>query len=67
MRPVTKRGRGNGLMLAGILVILIWLGVMAFRALEIPRYWMPAVVGIVLVALGAILRAGQRRRPWPRT
>jgi hypothetical protein len=54
-------------MWAGILVILIWLGVMALRALEIPRSWMPAVVGIVLVALGAILRAGQRRRPWRRT
>ena len=54
-------------MLAGIMMILVWLGVVALRALEIPRYWMPAVVGTVLVAFGAGLRAYERRRPWRRT
>jgi hypothetical protein len=54
-------------MWAGLLVILIWLGIAAFRALEIPRHWTPLVVGVALLALGAVLWAQRRREPWRRT
>jgi hypothetical protein len=52
---------GRGVMWAGVLVILIGLAVAASRTLEIPRYWVPVVVGVALVSLGAARRALRRR------
>ena len=54
--------RGQGLMWAGVVVILIGLGIAAFRVFEIPRYWTPLAVGIALLAAGA-WRTRQRRAP----
>jgi hypothetical protein len=53
-------------MLAGVLLILIGLGVVAARILDLPRYWTPVAVGTAMLTAGALLRAGQRRRPWRR-
>jgi hypothetical protein len=57
----------GGLMLAGVLVILIGLGIVAVRTLDLPRYWTPVAVGAALLAAGALLRVTQRRSPWRRT
>jgi hypothetical protein len=54
-------------MLAGVLVILIGLGVVAVRTLDLPRYWTPVAVGLALLATGAGLKASQRRGPWRKT
>jgi hypothetical protein len=51
---------------AGILVILIGLGIAAFQVFQIPGYWMPLMVGVVLLVVGA-WRAQTGRQPWHRT
>ena len=58
--------RGGGLIRAGILVILIGLGIAAFGAFQIPGYWTPLMIGVVLLVVGA-WRAQRRREPWHRT
>ena len=57
-------GIAAGLMLAGLLVILVGLAVVAVRTFELPRYWTPVAVGAPLLIAGAALRATQRRGPW---
>ena len=51
---------------AGILVILIGLGIAAFRAFRIPGYWIPVMIGVVLLVVGA-WRGQRRRESWHRT
>ena len=48
------RRSGTGLMLAGAIVIVIGFGVALVKALNLPNYLIPLVVGIGLVVIGAI-------------
>ena len=48
------RRSGTGLMLPGAIVILIGFGVALLQAWNLPNYWIPVVVGIGLVVIGAI-------------
>ena len=48
------RRSGAGLMLAGAIVIVIGFGVALVKAWNLPSYWIPVVVGIGLVVIGAI-------------
>ena len=41
-------------MMAGVIVIVIGFGVALIKALDLPNYWIPVVVGIGLVVIGAI-------------
>jgi hypothetical protein len=41
-------------MLPGAIVIVIGFGVALIQAWDLPNYWMPVVVGIGLVVIGAI-------------
>ena len=41
-------------MLAGAIVIVIGFGVALVQAWNLPKYWIPVVVGIGLVVIGAI-------------
>jgi uncharacterized membrane protein YiaA len=60
---MNRRCRGNGLMFAGLIVMLIGLAVAAATALHIPGYWTPVLVGAVLFLVGALRRAAGRDRP----
>lgn len=46
---------GMGLILAGAVVFLVGLTIILFKELNIPRYWIPAVIGLVLMAAGVIV------------
>ena len=48
------RRSGSGLMLAGAIIIVIGFGVALIKAWNLPNYWIPLVVGIGLVVIGAI-------------
>ncbi len=48
------RRSGAGLMLAGAIVIVIGFGVALVKAWNLPSYWIPVVVGIGLVVIGAV-------------
>ena len=48
------RRSGSGLMLAGAIVIVIGFGVALIKAWNLPNYWIPLVVGIGLLVIGAI-------------
>jgi hypothetical protein len=52
----TRRCAGNGLILAGLIVTLIGLAVVATRTLHIPREWTTVGVGLALLAAGAARR-----------
>jgi len=41
-------------MMAGAIVIVIGFGVALIKALHLPNYWIPLVVGIGLLVIGAI-------------
>ena len=41
-------------MMAGAIVIVIGFGVALIKALNLPNYWIPLVVGIGLLVVGAI-------------
>jgi hypothetical protein len=41
-------------MVAGAIVIVIGFGVALIKAWNLPNYWIPVVVGIGLVVIGAI-------------
>ena len=57
----SRRCSGNGLILAGIIVTLIGLAVVATRTFHIPREWTTVGVGIALLGTGAARR--MLRRP----
>jgi hypothetical protein len=50
---MAQRCRGNGLILAGLVVTLVGLGVVLMRTYHIPREWTTVGVGLVLLAAGA--------------
>lgn len=52
-----RRCFGNGLMFAGLIVMLVGLAVVVMRTVELPSYWTPVVVGAVLFLIGAARRA----------
>jgi len=60
---MSRRCRGNGLMFAGLIVMLIGVAVAAATALHIPGYWTPVLVGAVLFLVGAARRATRGDRP----
>jgi uncharacterized membrane protein len=44
-----------GLILAGAIVFLVGVTIILFKELNIPRYWIPAVIGVVLIVAGIIV------------
>jgi xanthine/uracil permease len=52
---------GMGLILAGAIVFLVGIIIILFKELNIPRYWIPAVVGLMLILAGIVLN---RIRSW---
>jgi hypothetical protein len=52
-----RRCSGNGLMLAGLIVMLIGLAVAVAATLHLPGYWTPVFVGAALFLVGALRRA----------
>jgi ribose/xylose/arabinose/galactoside ABC-type transport system permease subunit len=60
---MSRRCGGNGLMFAGLIVMLIGLAVAGATALHIPGYWTPVLVGAVLFLVGALRQATQGNRP----
>ena len=58
---------GNGLVFAGLIVMLVGLAVLVMRTMELPGYWTPVVVGAVLFLIGAARRAMRSRDDPPRT
>ena len=46
---------GMGLILAGAIVLLVGLTIILFKELNISRYWIPAVIGVVLIVAGVIV------------
>ena len=50
------RCSGNGLILAGLIVTLIGLAIVATRTFHIPREWTTVGVGLALLAAGAARR-----------
>jgi hypothetical protein len=47
---------GKGIMMAGLIVTLIGLGIVLVRAFQVPGYWIPLVVGVALLLVGAVRR-----------
>jgi ribose/xylose/arabinose/galactoside ABC-type transport system permease subunit len=46
---------GMWLVLAGAIVFLVGLTIILFKEFNIPRYWIPAVIGVVLIVAGVIV------------
>ena len=56
----SPRCSGNGLILAGLIVIVIGLAIVATRTFHIPREWTTVGVGAALLAAGAARRMLRR-------
>ena len=54
-------GAPKGLMCAGLILSVIGLIIVVTRTLAIPRYWMPLLIGIALLVVGAVWSAASRR------
>jgi hypothetical protein len=54
-----EKGKGSwpgmGLILMGAVVFLVGVTIVLFKELNIPRYWIPAVIGLVLMVAGVIV------------
>jgi membrane-bound ClpP family serine protease len=50
---------GRGIMMAGLVLTVIGAAIVLVRTLQVPGYWIPLVVGVALLLLGA-LRRGHR-------
>ena len=57
---MAQRCKGNGLILAGVIVTLIGLGVVLTRTFAIPREWATVGVGLALLAAGLVRQALRR-------
>jgi hypothetical protein len=55
---MAHRHTGRGLLFAGTILTIIGLAIVVFRTFHIPEYWMPLIVGVALLVLGALRRAG---------
>jgi hypothetical protein len=61
MREKCKRnGPGMRLICAGAIVFLVGLTIILFKELNIPRYWIPAVIGLALMLAGVIVHGIRR-------
>ena len=49
--------RGNGLMIAGLIVAGIGLALVIGESIHLPRHWQTVAVGVALFAAGALRRA----------
>jgi len=61
----SRRCFGDGLMFAGLIVMLVGLAVVVMRSLALPGYWTPLVVGAVLFVIGAARRDPRDRGDSP--
>lgn len=55
------RNSGGSLMVAGLIVAFIGLCIVVVRALHVPPYWIPLMVGIGIFLLGLVRWLGSRR------
>jgi len=47
---------GKGMMMAGLILTVIGAVIVLFRAFQVPGYWIPLLVGVALLLIGAIRR-----------
>jgi hypothetical protein len=47
-------------MVAGAIVTIVGLGIVAVRTMELPRYWMPVIIGLALFVAGLVTWATSR-------
>ena len=59
---MSERGACNGLIVAGLIVTLIGVAIIATHTFRIPREWATLGVGLALLAAG-LVRRGLGRRP----
>jgi Mn2+/Fe2+ NRAMP family transporter len=60
---MTCRRSGFGLILAGSIVTLVGLAVALMHTFAIPRHWTTVIVGVALLAAGAVRAALRPARP----
>jgi hypothetical protein len=61
MREKCKgNGPGTGLICAGAIVFLVGLTIILFKELNLPRYWIPAAIGLALMLAGVIVHSIKR-------
>ena len=61
MKEKCKENRpGMRLICAGAIVFLVGLTIILFKELNIPRYWIPTVIGIALMVAGVIVHSIKR-------
>jgi len=51
----------RGLMLAGFILTLVGLVIVATNVLALPRYWTPLLVGLTLLVIGAVWSAACKK------
>ena len=51
---------GMGLILMGAAVFLVGLTIVLFKELNIPRYFIPLVIGLMLMAVGVVVSITKR-------
>ncbi len=51
---MARKHSGKSLMTAGAIVSLVGIGVAMVKVIEIPRYWLPLLVGLALFLAGAL-------------
>ena len=47
---------GKGMMMAGLILTVIGAIIVLVRAFQVPGYWIPLLVGVALLLIGAIRR-----------
>ena len=57
---VGGRWAGRGLMTAGAILSVIGLGIVLMKALKLPGYWMPLIIGVGLLIAGVVTWATSR-------
>jgi hypothetical protein len=50
-----ENGPGMRLICAGAIVFLVGLAIILFKEFNIPRYWIPAVIGLALMLAGVVV------------
>jgi hypothetical protein len=54
-----KSWPGSGMIFAGGIVLVVGLTIGLFREFDLPRYWIPAVIGALLILTGVIVRGAK--------
>jgi hypothetical protein len=52
--------RGNGLILAGLILSVIGACIVLIKVWHVPAYWVPLLVGLGLIAMGLVRRLTSR-------